>query len=95
MRLFFQTIGYIEFDIHGTWQDINGEAMQLPSLLVNELPRPAVDYIKKGYKGAGVKRIVRNKDSYVIWFIFPKDVVLVFDLKGKVLTDRLLEPSFD
>lgn len=92
-RLFFLTIGYIEFDVRGAWRDVNGGAMQLPSSLVKELPEPAVRYIKKGYERTGLKRIVRNKDSYTIWFIFPKDAVLVFDVKGKVLSDSLLEDS--
>lgn len=92
-RLFFLTIGYIEFDVHGIWRDINGGAMQLPSSLVKELPEPAIDYIKKGYKGTGIKRLVRKKDSYMVWFIFPKDALLVFDLKGKVLSDTLLNAS--
>lgn len=95
LRLFFLANGYIEFDVHGTWRDINGEAMQLPSSLLKELPEPAVSYIKKGYKGTGLKRIVKKNDSYMIWFIFPKDALLVFDLEGKLLTDTLLDVTSD
>lgn len=92
-RLYFVSLGCIKFNPAGEWSEIDGVAMQLPSDLKKELPQHAVSYMSENYNYSGMKKIVRNKDSFTVEFIYPKNAKLVFDTKGKLLSDTQAKPN--
>lgn len=75
----------IKLDKNGVWDDLEGEHTQLPSTVLNLLPRKAISYIQTNFKEWHITDMEKKRYGYKIELINgASDVEIEFNNAGEV-----------